>query len=97
MGFSGLQCAHLLDGRGKARLAYDPDNLALLCVVEGKYPNGCHRWLDDHPLDMHKVLVDYMGEEKLEEMHQKSLESGRRTPEEKWEILDELNKMRKQL
>jgi hypothetical protein len=64
-----LQAAHhIAKGMGgrSPKMKYYIDNGAALCIMPGKYPRGCHPYMDNHPLEHAKWVFNYLGEDRYE-------------------------------
>jgi len=86
---SGVECSHHV-GRRKRSVRWEPDNASTKCLK-------CHREADLNPLLHADWIKLWLGEERYEALKEKSGQLGKRTPQEKWELLDQLNQMRKEL
>jgi len=55
-------------GGGNVFMKYYPDNASSKCAIPGKYPTGCHQWMDHHPIEHNEWFKDWLGEERYEQL-----------------------------
>jgi hypothetical protein len=95
----GLSASHhIAKGMGsKLAVAWDLDNATAKCEVEGLHPNGCHKWMDAHPLHHTEWIRQHLGEARYEALKDRSLNPPAMTPMLKIEIHTDLKATLKDL
>ena len=86
---SMVECSHHV-GRRKRSVRWEPDNASTKC-------KPCHREADLNPLLHADWIRLWLGADRYEALKEKASLLGKRSPAAKWELLDNLNRMRKEL
>tara|TARA_R110000765_G_scaffold359325_3_gene449605 strand:- start:201 stop:623 length:423 start_codon:yes stop_codon:yes gene_type:complete len=57
-------------GGGNVFMKYLPDNASAKCAIPGKYPVGCHQWMDLHNIEHVEWFKEWLGPERYDRLRE---------------------------